>query len=380
MAIAWYRPEDWSVWTAISTDKMCETYEKWLKGARQAVLEATRDGLETHRVTITPDEFKKWAEKNGKRLDGRSRSEFASLKIGAQFTKPYDPPKQYPERKEVNKAMREYKAAGGDFSEIFEPYLRRPQAAICPVFRVKSDSEPQQFGSGVLIRFGEDCFLISAAHVLDDLDMNEVLIPAETGMLSLSGRFGRTPLPQEGRESDNIDMAYFHLDASTVKLMNSELVFLDERDCDPLDLTTAGDVYSVIGYPASSSSVSDGQLITGISTYSGEGIHDHRWRSMGLDRRKHLLVQWRAQKAMHYTTLNQGGKRDLSGVSGGGVFAWDKALPDPKAMKQPKLVGIVTLYHPKLHVFVGTRLHVLLGALHKHFPDLPFGYVDHPLD
>ncbi len=77
MAVAWYRAEDWPRWKAISEDGMDDTYEEWLKEARQAVLTTSLGGAEVHRVIIEPDQFLKWARSKRKPITGGSRSEYA---------------------------------------------------------------------------------------------------------------------------------------------------------------------------------------------------------------------------------------------------------------------------------------------------------------
>lgn len=367
----------------ISEDEMCDTYEEWLKGAEDSLLHATRRGTVIHRITIRPEEFLAWAKLKRKRLDSYARIEFASSTFAfvKHLSKPYVPPKQMPDRKVVYKAMRAYKASGGSVDEIWEPFLRRPKASVCPLLRSTSNGPTEQFGSGVLVRIGKYHFLFSVAHVLDELERDGVLIPGIGTFFHLSGQCGRTGLPGSGlRIDDRIDLAFFELNAETVKQLHQSLVFLNESDCDPLDMTETADVYTAIGYPAHKSDSGSDGVSTRLTSFSGDGVNDHRYRALGISKHSHLLMQYRHKKAIHYTTLNQGGSHDVSGVSGGGIFAWDKALPDPSALKQPKLVALVTEYHPNHHVFVGTRLSVLLSALHKHYPDLPFTYVPHPAD
>lgn len=134
MNLAWYREEDWPRWLEISDDEMCATYSQWLKGAEKTLLEATRQGTVVHRTEIRPDEFLTWAKLKRIPLNGYARIEFAGERFGfvKRLLKPYKPPAQMPDRKTVYKAMRSHKAAGGDINEVWEPFLRRPKASICP--------------------------------------------------------------------------------------------------------------------------------------------------------------------------------------------------------------------------------------------------------
>lgn len=376
MILAWYKPEDWPRWKEISEDVMCDTYADWLKGANEMIMRATTEAVEIHRAEIDPEECLKWAKSKGRKVDGHARSEFAGLDIGRSFARPYEPPTAWPTPKQMHKDMRELKNMGANFSDLYEPYLRRPKAAVCPIFRVTEDSI-EQFGSGVLLRFGAYRFLITAAHVLDEIEKNELLIPGREQLIPMAGSYAWTPLPSTGsRCHDKRDVAYFRF--TNADELDEELVFLDGGDCDPSDVTAADDPYTIVGFPAEESSTMADKASTRVSAFSGDGVADYRYRTLKLDPSHHILVQFRMKRAFHYTTMQQGKHPKLEGVSGGGVFAWDKALPAPTALGQPKLVGIVTEYHPRSHVFVVTRLHVLLSAMHRNIPDLPFGYASFP--
>ena len=78
-AVAWYRAEDWPRWKSISEDGMDDTYEEWLKQARQAVLTMSLESMEVHRVSVDPDEFLNWARSKRKPITSASRSEYAVM-------------------------------------------------------------------------------------------------------------------------------------------------------------------------------------------------------------------------------------------------------------------------------------------------------------
>ena len=60
------------------------------------------------------------------------------------------------------------------------------------------------------------------------------------------------------------------------------------------------------------------------------------------------------------------------GMSGGGIFAWSKRLPDPTALAVPKLVGVLTEYHRSEHMFLGTRVNRHFSGIASQHSDLPF--------
>jgi hypothetical protein len=372
--IAWYKPEDWKLWKSSSHDEMCDTFEEWLEGANKAVEKFSRAGAVVHRVEIDFTKFAAWTQQRGLKCDGHNRSLYASEIFGKRYSKPYVPVNPMPTPKELNKLFRSYREQNPNekvLGEIFEPYLRRPKGSVCPIFRT-NEQGTEQFGSGVLVRIGEHHFLLTAAHVLDDSERYDLLIPGRDGLKGLNGHFAGMRMPSSGNRSDDrYDIAYVKLLKEELGMLHHDLMFLEAHECDTFDAVTAKDTYTVIGYPAEKSKTSSGEVATSIFSFSSEGVKDYRYKKIGCNLDHHLLVQFRRHRAFSYKTMQNSGVPDFAGLSGGGVFAWSKELPDPRALSQPKLTAIVTEYHVRSHVFVATRLSCYLACLKKNDPDLP---------
>jgi hypothetical protein len=370
-AIAWYHSEEWHRWKEISDDRdtMCESYDHWLEGAEHLVKTFTKDGVEVHRVEIGVDEFVAWATKNGVTKDGRARSDFASQKLGKMLMKPDIPVEKLPDAKKLKEMMKDLKIK--DLSDPFEPYLRRPRAAVCPIFRdLKSGIE--QFGSGVLVRIGDAHFLLTVAHVMDEIETGVLMIPSKSGFIPLSGLVAGSKLPESGfRKDDRYDIAYVRLDAEVVSEIHDDFLFLNADDSDAFDETASKDAYTIIGYPARRSGTEGNIAYTDQFSLSGEGVADSRYGLLGCNPRHHILVQCRRNRTVRYSDMRRQQFPLPEGLSGGGVFAWDKDLPKLSALKQPKLIGILTEYHRQKNVFVGTRLGCYLTVIHQADPTLP---------
>jgi len=370
--IAWYRKEQWSRWRQISSDRdeMCASYEDWLSRAEDTVWSFTKQGLEVHKVEIDVDEFLQWAGKENMPMTGYARSEFANQKLGRRemrrFTRAQKPD---PTREEVKQTLKQ--ARGLNLSEFWRPYLRRPQGAICPIFR-ETSAGPEQFGSGVLLRIEHAYFLLTAAHVTDERHKDVLLVPAKKGFVNLYGVFIESAVPVVGsRGADIHDVGVVRFDQSLVDRLSEKLLFLEHDDCELGDVTTAGDAYSIIGYPARKSERQNNTVATDLFTLDGEGVTDKRVDEVMRDPRRHLVIQYRTRRAIHYSTMRRWQSPHPEGMSGGGIFAWSKALPDVSALAQPKLVAILNEYHRHRNVFVGTRLDSYLVAIHRNDPTLP---------
>jgi hypothetical protein len=377
MILAWYELVDWDEWLKLCPGQMCSTWDEWHHGAEETLAKAAKDRVVIHASTIRPQPYLEWIKQSGKPINGYSRSEFAAEQIKDRFIGNHTLPEKLPKQAELNRMLRKAIEKNPELAllDVFDPYLRRPSASICPIFREDEQGKPEQYGSGVFIRIADAHFILSAAHVFDDFKERVILIPGLKSLVEIHGSYSTTPLPDSGsRKDDHFDMGYFRLDMEQRSDLDSSLLFLDERDCDPMDVTSDGDAYTLIGYQSELSGTIATKAQTQISRVSCSGVQDHRFEKLGLDPRRHILLQYRMKKGMSYKTMIQGKKHDFGGMSGGGVFAWSKDFPDPKAIAQPYLVGIITGYSSYHNVFIATRLHHVLSAIHKELPHLPIGY------
>ncbi len=351
-------------------DDMCDSYDEWLKGAEQSIEKYTKDGIEVHKVDVDVEDFLGWAIKEKVAITGFARSDFANLQFGEeQVRRLSSSDKPQPSREELKQATQKMK--GMDLSEIWEPYLRRPKAAVCPIFR-ESDCGPLQIGSGVLLKVAEAHFLLTAAHVTDERQTHTLLVPAQGGFVNLFGLFLESKLSSSGsRNDDKLDVAVVRLSDGLVSRLHDRLLFLDHEDCDLADVTQSGDSYTIIGYPARKSGMDGNSVFTDEFSLSGEGVADGRIEQLGLDVRRHVIVQFRKNRSVHYSTMLKSQPPHPEGMSGGGIFAWSKELPRLSALAQPRLVGILTEYHEQKNIFLGSRLSAHLMAIHRNDPSLP---------
>lgn len=85
-AYAWYKPEQWQLLRAVSTDKdrLEATHAEWESQARESFLQYRRDGMDITKVVVDVTELIDWCKKQDKPVDGAARSTFAALKLKEQ--------------------------------------------------------------------------------------------------------------------------------------------------------------------------------------------------------------------------------------------------------------------------------------------------------
>jgi len=258
--------------------------------------------------------------------------------------------------------------------DLISTSLERPRSALCPLFRPLRDAV-EQFASGVLIQIGSARFLLTVAHATDETDIE---IPGKSGLIPLAGHFAYTRVPISGRRAtDAYDIAFVRLDDSLHSYLHQDLAFLDADDADMADVMSIGNAYSVIGFPARRSSARANSVSTRLLTLTGTGVDRSRFEKLEFSPRNHVLLSFRRKKAFDFTSRRRMIQCLPEGMSGGGIFAWSKNLPDLAHVAQPKLVGIVHSYYESESVFVGTRLHCYLRCIRDQHPDLPMVIKSH---
>ena len=268
-------------------------------------------------------------------------------------------------------ALRQNPDATAKAADYIEGFLEQPKASICPIFREHRGSM-EQFGSSVLLDILGVNFLLTASHITDLNESSSLYIPGKKHLIPISGYLADMRMPTSGnRDDDRYDVAYYRLDHDCISEIHDEFAFLKADDCDLYDTTSDGDCYTIIGYPSRKSETVGQSTRTELISLTGEGVTDSRYGKSNRNIQHHLLIQYRRNRALHYRTFKKSLVCLPEGMSGGGVFAWHKELPNPKFVTQPKLVGIVTDYDQGNDVFIATRLNCFVRCIMKNNPELP---------
>ncbi len=88
IGLAWFRREEWPQLLASAADRenLEDTYDEWLRAARQTLLDATTRGLNIEKVDVGIDELLSWCRSENCPLDGAARSSYAAYKLQQRKT------------------------------------------------------------------------------------------------------------------------------------------------------------------------------------------------------------------------------------------------------------------------------------------------------
>lgn len=250
--------------------------------------------------------------------------------------------------------------------------MKRFIPAVRPIFTVDGRERPDAHGSCVLLRVGDRHFALSAAHVFDSMEENELYIAGETHLLSLPRNWYGTPMPASGkREDDKIDVAFLEVPDSVVAEMGNCLWLAPENLVRPGG-THATRLYCTIGYPVRRSRVRSAALSVAApaDSYAGVSVDDPAvFAHLGLSPNTHILISFDREKiisphGVRVPTVKPYGK------SGGGLWRFDSLVaPGIPALANP-LVGILTEWRRDEKLMVATRIELYVAALNQRYPGL----------
>jgi len=87
VGLAWYSSEQWGRLRSLSSDgdQLEETWEEWRELAESRFREMRQLGLEVEKVAVDVDRLARWCEREGRPVDGASRSAYAAEMLRLRY-------------------------------------------------------------------------------------------------------------------------------------------------------------------------------------------------------------------------------------------------------------------------------------------------------
>lgn len=240
-----------------------------------------------------------------------------------------------------------------------------PYNSLVPIFRETTVPKGiKQVATAVYVKNQMGEFLYTAAHVTDDLAHSKLLVPLDGILTEIEGYIAFIDLPPEyHRNDDTIDIAY-------VKLSNEFSTVLS-RGFEPISgqnkliLENTNNLYtcSVAGYPASRSKKKSGIFSVEIFAFTGMNVSKDVYEKHGLSVSENIAIHFDRKNAVHPEKETISLASGLTGVSGGGIFAWPESKPFDCDWSERKLVGIFHTYKEKEKLMIGSTMLSFLSAL-----------------
>lgn len=241
--------------------------------------------------------------------------------------------------------------------------------SVCPIFCQNGD-DFYQVGSGALIEFRGLIFLLTAAHVIDELEHGDLLVPHADGTIrSIEGSYSFNKASEyQIRSQDFLDYGYFKLDDNFARSLRKYFYIVKECQLGVKQQYDEKELFSFTGYPHRKSNVAGTTAKTDFYAYGTYHASLAEYTELGFRPDANIVAKFNRK-----ITFNPAaGRVELPvlphGISGGGIFVWPQVMtkipPDDR-----RLVGIGHTWK-KAGYFVGTRIEILLEAILRNNPSL----------
>jgi hypothetical protein len=244
--------------------------------------------------------------------------------------------------------------------------------SLCPIFLHRSGRDfLEQIGSAVLLKISDEVLLLSAAHVLEQHSEGILSVPCRHSIRTVQGTLIAVGLPASGRRvDDRVDIACIKLDRVIANDLDPMLRPLDRCDLALFDTLRSGDHYTFAGYPWRKSEFKQNVACTTLTTFTGEASSPEVYQRVGYSPNFHVVIRYRRKKSISFRTRRREMAPLPHGVSGGGVFSWQKDIIQNPREPELRLCAIAHTYLANESLLIGTRLGPYLALIEHNWPEM----------
>lgn len=238
-------------------------------------------------------------------------------------------------------------------------------------FITEKNGETKAHASGVFIKIDENYFLITAAHVIENLE-NDIFVPLEnTDTLKLGGELTINALNiSEKRDNDKIDVALLKLCEKSVQTISSHYSFLEQNEIEINHSINKLPQYISFGYPCSMTKkkYKTNDLIAKPFNYITIPAEEIIYNELNCETFKNIVVHYEKNRVLNYTTGGYNTGPDTFGISGSGLWFIPSQLVESGHKVVKKLVAILTEWPIRNRKYwIATRIDVITEIIRQKY-------------
>lgn len=238
-------------------------------------------------------------------------------------------------------------------------------------FLTAKDGATVPFASGVFIRVGDNYFLISAAHVMED-NHDELYVPAENNdSIRLGGELNINSIPSTlSRDDDQIDIAILKLDEISIEFVSNYYSFIDLDEVEISHSTRQVPQYISLGYPCTQTKMKYGtnNLISKPFKYITMPATNEIYVQLECNPYRNIVVHYDKKRVLNYSTGKFKTGPDAYGISGSGLWYIPLQIVKKGQKVEKKLVGIMIEWPKKNRKFwIATRIDIITEIIRKKY-------------
>lgn len=248
-----------------------------------------------------------------------------------------------------------------------EKYIK----AVRAIYGCSHNQTPIHIGSAILLEYGKEKLLITAAHVLDNNAETTLYVNGSEGLLEILGDVHITNSPSKDRKDDDLDFGFMSLSDEFIEKLG-DVYFITEDEFLLSDLGEKERLGLALGYPNSKNKKHDNinnKITPSPFVYSSTLRTDRDvFIRCGFNIDTHFLLDFchKKSKDENNTLTNSVAPK---GISGGGLFLIE-GMSDPESYKlgtpcSGKLIGMQIEINKIEKVLISVKLSVIINALTK---------------
>lgn len=252
---------------------------------------------------------------------------------------------------------------------IHEEYVKLLEGDIglctCQLFKHDLVKGTTPFASGVFTVLGDDFYLLTASHVIEDWsDSNRLFVKIGDGYVSIVGKGCGTEMDKE----EKIDAAYIKLKPELVSILVQWYRFLPYDRCLFHEKKFEEPTYCVFGYPVVNKRKESDGIRTFASGYFLMPVYDKVYEYYSLDFLTHYVLEFRGKAINIKTGKSEKIKTEHYGLSGGGLWYIIIEFDEKKGklVSEAFLIGIMTEFRRgKYDCLIANRMEIILGMIQR---------------
>ncbi len=229
--------------------------------------------------------------------------------------------------------------------------------------------KPQPHGSGVFISIGKDKFLLTAAHVVDNMEDDVYVGIGLHTMIKLGGELTKN-ISFGNREDDKIDISILKLNDETIEKIKGTYIFTGQEELGINHVIKYMPMYQSVGFPASMSKYNSFKksLKSRPFLYVTIPSDPKIYEELGCNTESNIVVHYNKNKVKDYSTGKFVNGPDLFGISGSGLWFTPAQVKLKGVPIQKKLIAIMSdLPSQNKQYMFGTRIDVFTEIIRKKY-------------
>lgn len=240
--------------------------------------------------------------------------------------------------------------------------------AVHPIYRADRNGRPTLFGTCFGLALDGQRYLVTAAHVVDDIAKDGGYVVGDAQLVPLLGDFYCTVTPEAVRDGDHFDFAWKELTDDEVGALKWNKYVGESEFCENR-APTVGRVYLVLGYPRSKNKKADPtsrRVRPKLNMYYSTGkTYGQLFSSLGLTGDEHIAIDHANRSAdANGVGVNSVYPRGMSG--GPFVDLGRNSSPADLARKTPfegRLAGMLIEKYDERDALVAVKIDLIVSAI-----------------